>query len=81
MQIVKLPCPVSEFECAEMRAKPAVGAGILIERAMQERGLNRKEVAHAVGVSVATLSRWVTGARAPARHQARLMQVLGLGVG
>lgn len=49
-----------------MRAKPAVGAGILIERAMQERGLNRKEVAHAVGVSVATLSRWAHRVGMPA---------------
>lgn len=63
-----------------MKAKPAQGVGILIERAMKERKMNRKEVATAVGVTVAALGRWITGARSPGAHQAKLMQVLGLSV-
>ena len=63
-----------------MKRLPPKGLGILIEQAMSEKKLIRKAVADSVGVDVATLGRWITGSRTPGKHQAKLMQVLGLSV-
>jgi transcriptional regulator with XRE-family HTH domain len=52
--------------------------GALIERAMKARKWNRKTLALAVGVTETTLSRWISGQRTPGKHQAKLMQTLGL---
>ncbi len=45
---------------------------------MVAKGMTRKELAAEVGVSIATIGRWITGLRAPAKHQTRLARVLGL---
>jgi transcriptional regulator with XRE-family HTH domain len=52
--------------------------GELITQAMAAKGLDRKALGAAVGVSHATLSRWITGRSMPGRYQSRLAAVLGL---
>ena len=63
-----------------MKKLPPQGLGVLIEKAMEAKDLNRKEVADIVGVKETTIGRWITGSRTPGKHQAKLMQALGLSV-